>query len=74
MVFQKSPFSLAPVWIASDSTAMEGETQWEEGELGNGKGAVVKTVALETIWLDSFSVPASESHLGDVCGTVPFCI
>lgn len=74
MVFQKSPFSPAPEWITSDSTATEGERQWEEGERGNGKGAVVKTVALETIWLDSFPVPASESHLRNVCGTVPFCI
>lgn len=58
VVFWQSPFYLTLVWIASDSTAMEGERQREEGELGNGKGAVVKAVALETIWLDSFSVPA----------------
>lgn len=38
--------------------AMEGEGQQEAADLGNGKGAVVKAVALEAIWLGLFSVPA----------------
>lgn len=59
------PFSPHPLWAAS----MEAK-----GEAGSGKGTVVKAVALATVWLDSFSVPAWESHLGDFCGTVPFCI
>lgn len=60
-----SPFSPHPVWAASIEA---------EGEEGSGKGTTVKAVALATIWLDSFSVPAWESHLGDFCGTVLFCI
>jgi len=32
---------------------MEGERQWEEGELGNGKGAVVK----QWLWRPSDWIP-----------------
>lgn len=42
-------FSFNKVHFACDSTVMEEERQQEVVELGNGKGAVVKAVALETI-------------------------